>query len=290
MQGRDPSWLRLLALALLVAPTACGRTDFDPRSQAEYEKMWDLEDNDPVDGSCDKVDFLFVVDNSASMDDNQENLAASVPGFVAGIEDALAELRSIHVGVITTDGYVHNAAGCSLTGALVVQTGGHNSSARSCGPYAEGHPFMTGADDLDETLGCALAVGTSGSNREQPLTALRRAVSEHMTGPGDCNEGFLRDDALLVTVIVTDEDEPGYGPQTYEHLLDAKYGHDDNIVVVSLVNPMDQTCTPGGHAVLAPEITAFTGWFEHGLLGPICAPDYTPYFDRAVDIVKTACR
>lgn len=252
--------------------------------------MWELEDNDPVDGSCDKVDFLFVVDNSASMADNQSNLADSVPGFVAGLEDALSELRSIHVGVITTDGYQYNVPGCTLTGALVTHTGGQNSSNAACGPYAEGYNFITEADPLQESLSCALMVGTSGSSREQPLTALRRSTSDHLTGPGDCNEGFLRDDALLVVVMVTDEDEWGAGPATYEQLVEAKYGHDDNVVVVSLINPMDQSCGLRGHASLAPEIAGFTESFEHGLVGPICAPDYAPYFEQAIEVVKSACR
>src|SRR5688572_8631367 len=31
---------------------------------------------------CEKVDFLFVVDNSASMEDEQQNPVASFPGFI----------------------------------------------------------------------------------------------------------------------------------------------------------------------------------------------------------------
>ena len=38
---------------------------------------------------CGKVDFLFVIDNSGSMGDNQDNLIASFPGFINTIAQTL---------------------------------------------------------------------------------------------------------------------------------------------------------------------------------------------------------
>jgi hypothetical protein len=248
-------------------------------------------DEDPVQGGCDKVDFLFVVDNSPSMGAKQANLAASVPGFVAGLEEALGTLSSIHVGVTTTDAYVHNVQGCDVTGGLIVQTGGHNSSAAACGPYATGHAFMTEADPLEESFGCAIRVGTTGANFERPLTAIMRATSEPLLREGACNEGFLRDDALLVLVVVTDEDEALTADTVYDHVVDAKRGFDDNVVVVALVNEPGGECTPdGAHATYAPGVTGFAESFEHAFVGPVCADDYGPTFQQAIETVQRACR
>jgi hypothetical protein len=49
-------------------------------------------------------------------------------------------------------------------------------------------------------------VGTGGCGFEQPLEAARTALVQHI-GSGGPNAGFLRDDALLAIIFVTDEDD-----------------------------------------------------------------------------------
>jgi hypothetical protein len=66
---------------------------------------------EPVKG-CRKVDFLFVIDNSGSMSDEQQNLINSFPGFIQTIQDELEEAQDYHIMVIDTDAYVF--AGCEL--------------------------------------------------------------------------------------------------------------------------------------------------------------------------------
>src|SRR5690242_21671906 len=52
---------------------------------------------------CAKADFLFVIDNSGSMADEQDNLIASFPGFIDTIqqrsEEHTSELQS-HVNLV----------------------------------------------------------------------------------------------------------------------------------------------------------------------------------------------
>jgi len=55
---------------------------------------------------CEKVDFLFVVDNSGSMFDEQQKLAASFPAFISTIESTLAA-QDYHVMVVDTDGFMN---------------------------------------------------------------------------------------------------------------------------------------------------------------------------------------
>ena len=53
-------------------------------------------------------------------------------------------------------------------------------------------------------------MGAGGDGYERPMNAMEAAVRGDHAGPGQCNEGFLREDALLVLVIITDEwDGPG---------------------------------------------------------------------------------
>lgn len=158
---------------------------------------------------CVKVDLLFVIDNSGSMKDEQAQLIASFPVFVQEIQQQLADAESLHIGVVTTDEYAFNEAPCSgVLGGLVTETGGKDSSAAICGPYAGGR-FMTEQDDLPQRFACAGQVGTDGDGNERPIDAALYALGPGLAAKGACNDGFARDDALLVLVLITDEEEEG---------------------------------------------------------------------------------
>ena len=52
---------------------------------------------------CTKIDFLFVIDNSSSMRDEQQNLASSFPGFVQVMQQVV-DVTDYHVMVVSTSG------------------------------------------------------------------------------------------------------------------------------------------------------------------------------------------
>jgi hypothetical protein len=52
---------------------------------------------------CRKLDFLFVIDNSNSMANEQSLLIDAFPGFVAAIEAGLPQATDFHIGVTKTD-------------------------------------------------------------------------------------------------------------------------------------------------------------------------------------------
>ncbi|PRP93641.1 hypothetical protein ENSA7_80690 [Enhygromyxa salina] len=274
--------------------------------------MSDAGDAGPELG-CELVDLLFVIDNSGSMNDEQVNLVGSFPGFITEIQTQLADADSYHVGVITTDEYEYND-GCQDEGAMVIATGGADSSHAVCGPYADGHTYMTENDDLDVAFSCAAKVGTDGDGDERPMQTMQAALSKDMVEPGGCNEGFLRDDALLVIVIISDEEDdheldgctqkahPGSSGDPadwYEDVIAAKDGVEENIVVLSLIGPtgpdpevcpMLDKCVGGSDgAEIAERIVAFTTMFTNGFVGQICAPSYAGFFAEAVGVISTAC-
>lgn len=275
----------LLAACLgVVAASGCGRT---PVNVFLTDARSEETEIDPLENGCTKVDYLFVVDNSSSMADNQSKLAAGVHGFLQGVASVVDEVDSVHAGVITTDAYDHNTADCQRLGALVSRTGGHNSSDMDCGPFADGGRFLSEQDDIAAGLECLIKVGTTGSTNERPLHAVRHLVDPNGSVAA-CNEGFLRPDALLVLVFITDEDALA-GTGTYEALVDAKGGHDDAIVVVTIAHGEEGTCRPSGHARTASNLLAFTHEFEHGLAESICSGTYQASFERAAEVVKNAC-
>lgn len=262
-------------------------------------------DTPEVTRGCDRVDFLFVIDNSASMELVQQQVVDNFPVFIEGIQNTLTAVASYQVGIVTTDNYPAAPPECSGLSALVVQTGGTNSSAAVCGPYSEGFNFMTEADDLPSSFACAAQVGTLGDGFEKPMQAVEEAVLRVEGGPGQCNEGFIRDGALLVIVIITDEADgpndpegaipdgasPGTPASWFQTVVDAKGGLADNIVVLSLLNYADGSCPPQKPSFDGQNIADFTTMFgDNGFLGGICERDYGPIFASAIDVIDNACQ
>jgi len=260
---------------------------------------------------CQKVDVVFVIDNSGSMLDEQQNLVNSFPDFVSEMQAKLEDTESYHVGVITSDGNAFNTPGCNMHGALVTKTGGTGSSNQTCTPYASGKNYMDETDQLGQKFACAGQVGTMGDGNEQPMFALGQALTPAINGPGACNDGFIRPDALLVVVVITDEEDdheiaacaqdpqpgsPGEPGDWYNAVVGAKGGVEKNVVVLSLTGPVQPACPAldkcqGGidGAEVAARVVTFTQLFTYGSVGQICAPSYKQFFSDAIGTIDSAC-
>ena len=258
--------------------------------------------------SCRKMDFLFVIDNSLSMEREQTNLARSFPGFLAVIA---RELRAFdyHIMVVDTDAMTPGEAVAAerhepstpqevcdgtLGAGRRAQHGGDDCALSS------GERFM-GADqpELGATFQCMARVGTAGSSYEQPVGALLGATSAALEAPGGCNDSFLRDDAVLVATIVSDEDDTASNdePEDWRRsLLQVKQGDESALVLLGLVADENRpTGLPGGPCTDlgpggAPRLQAFVEGFSFGSLGAICADDYAPFFEQAVAVIGDACQ
>jgi hypothetical protein len=151
-----------------------------------------------------------VVDDSSGMLEEQQKY---LPLLVRQLEELPGGLPSLHVGVVSTDLGVgpHSIEQCTAFGAA----GALQNAPRVPGCVPPEGAFI--ADELDgagervrnyqgtlaETFMCIAAVGDRGCGFEQPLEAMRRALD----GSISKNIGFLRDDAFLAVVFLTDEDD-----------------------------------------------------------------------------------
>ncbi len=161
----------------------------------------------------DSLDLLFVVDNSETMAGRQLALKYSFARLLSYLEFAEGGLPDLHVGVVSTDMGVGDepVPGCSFAG---------DQGRLQAAPRLNGCPTLDGSflrdyrdgDDrdtnfgelpLDEAFSCISTLGTGGCQFEQPLEAMRRALD----GSNPANDGFLRPDAALGVVILTDEDD-----------------------------------------------------------------------------------
>ena len=184
-------------------------------------------DGDPMDGYCDFVDLLFVIDNSVSMQSYQEALALAFPQFANTLSQALPEGVNLHVGVTSSEmGYAGSGSTsisngvCTFTGDGMpsdnfyvtpdqqnTQTNG--AQGRLYQPAGAQHYFSLDIGDtaqlsaLESWFSDAAAIGTGGSNIEMTLAPAGWVGDPANTAT---NAGFLRDaGAVLVVFFMTDE-------------------------------------------------------------------------------------
>lgn len=270
---------------------------------------------------CTKVDFLFIIDNSVSMRDQQAALIASFPGFMATVQTTVAAKSDYHVLVADTDdwgrctssncqtgdmsadtlciapasGYACNTSfdTCDKTiGAGVVHPAGDGATNHPCTIGGGNRYMVEGEPDLAGTFACVAQVGLAGHPSERPMDSLVAAMSPELNGPGGCNEGFLRDDAILVITFISDDPwyEDADGPQQwYDAVVAAKGGNPDAVVVLGLT-PNFAGCQDGKGPPKGSHWSDFIAlWGGHGLEASVCSLDYAPFFQAAVDIIDEAC-
>ncbi len=200
----------------------------------------DCDDHNPnrqvACGACAQVDFLIVMDTSLSMTEEQRAFAAQLPWMVNVLKtgdhdgDGVADVEPIedlHVGVITPD------LGSGSWDVATCQRGfGDDGVLRStsgapldCAGFSIDPPYLEfSPEDGEDAIAsfvddwsCLVRAGVGGCGYEQPLEAALKAVTPAAStlrfrgdtlGHGDgLNRGFLRDDSLLVVLLVTDEDD-----------------------------------------------------------------------------------
>ncbi len=238
-----------------------------------------------------KIDFLFLVDNSGSMCEEQRNLTRNFRAFSDFLFEELGSAADYRIAVISTDMHApNNQVGRFLrepappvpslncrdedgnalapdtnacvelvdngTLPLVIQSGRDGNIGRDCA--GSPNPDQCAKDDLELKFRCLATLGTNGDGFEKGLEAMR--VSLSCNGPNAAQFGiccvdtngdgqvdsydpgcevpandpgpvFLRPDAVLVVIFVTDEDDcsdPATNPAA-SRLAICKYGVvDDN--------------------------------------------------------------
>ncbi len=123
------------------------------------------------------VDILWVIDNSATMSEEQDALVANFQDYADVLYETSVDYQ---IGIITTD--AEDDLGMLVGEVLSVNT-----------------------EDLDSVFTEQADVGIEGNREEQHLEAIRLATSDPALSAG--NSALFRQDADLQIVLLTDEDD-----------------------------------------------------------------------------------
>jgi len=279
-------------------------------------------DSDAGDGAaqkpgCTKMDILFVIDDSASMDCEQTQLGQAFPQFIQVLENYKTPANTqvqYRVGVTSTGRTLNYSvmnipiSEKGLDGSLKGVPGG--------GLWIDG-PGTDVATKFSQTA----HLGTGGPTYEMPLECMREALDKD--APGKVNEGFLRQDALFITVIITDEDDCSrtdnnfkigqdqcmLNPsahnlvplQEFKDYLDQRFGDNSRYVMVAIAGATDCTssavsaqCDPSdpyagamGAVRLQDYIANYTN--ANSLFSDICTQNMPTTLKTALDKMTVAC-
>ncbi|PID38945.1 MAG: hypothetical protein CSA65_04620 [Proteobacteria bacterium] len=214
----------LLALAATPLLLGCPSRSFEippPKGEQQTRKLYPQ--------SIEKdVDLLFVIDNSGSMEHEQIALQQNFGKLIdALVSDKLGnQLPNVHIGVVSSDLGVGNYTlpSCEIKGG----DGGKLQNAprvAGCTPPTDAFiksiegktniPNCSGdaTQCVKDAFSCIATLGINGCGFEMQLEAARRALDPKL----NLNPGFLRDDAFLAVVFITDEDDcSARNPQLFD--------------------------------------------------------------------------
>lgn len=183
-------FIAAFTLILSLLQVGCGNgaaTSFDiPQTQQNFGQKY-LYNN--------KVDIVFIVDNSVSMGQHQARLSAQIPTLVA----VLRGLKMDYNIVTISTSMGANGNGGQFLGSPTV--------------------LNNNTPNLESLLQQRIAQGEAGSNNERGLYSLEMALSPDYLSTGGA--GFLRDDALLAVIELSDEnDKSGQTAAYFANFLD----------------------------------------------------------------------
>jgi hypothetical protein len=160
----------VLPLALLL--TACQDQNF---SRARVS-------DDFMQSPSNQVDILWVIDNSISMQNEQQSVAVGAADFMTQLETTSMDF---HLGVISSDVDQENASAGVLLGNPPV--------------------LDPAVPDYQGAFAARVQMGTGGSDQEKGLQAAITAIRSPLADTR--NGGFIRDGAMLNIVVVSDEND-----------------------------------------------------------------------------------
>lgn len=237
---------------------------------------------------CQYVDVVLAVDNSSSMQEELDALRGPVfdsfPNALLAVGNGLLDFR---IAVIDA---------CNLPAAF------HDTGeSGSCGFSTGSNYMVSSSPDLPGEYACVTELTNAGyqgmpdqcsgdNDDEQPANA----AADALTDLAGLNPGFLREDAVLLVVAITDEDEkpiPAIPAEEIASKIIAAKGSVNNMVFMGIGG---QSLCAGayGTAIPATTLQGVTSVFEgagRGMFWDLCSGSLEEAFMSAIELVDSAC-
>lgn len=168
-----------------------------------------------------KVDILFVIDNSASMLQYQQRLSVKVPEMI----NTLNSLKMDYHVAVTSSTMATDANRYPMTRQIL------------------GSPKYLTSQNIN-LLASRLIVGESGSDTERSLDALKYVTGNYAATNAP---GFIRSDALFAVIFLGDEDDQS-----------SEFGNSNSNDFVNYMNQFKPDFKEGGRAWIANFIGSIT--------------------------------
>jgi hypothetical protein len=179
-----------------------------------------------------QLDLVVMIDNSPSMAPKQAKLRAQFPKLLEALKDPSTDsLPDLHVAIIDSDLGTGGAYPSGACGPKTLPDGTSSSygdqgrfqmiAATACGVIDPKAMFLTYSDgqptnfkgDINTVFAClASGLGTLGCGEEHQLQAFEWALVLKGVGNDAQQKQFLRPDAYLGLVFLSDEDDCSAAP------------------------------------------------------------------------------
>jgi hypothetical protein len=265
----------------------------------------------PTADECQKMDIVFVVDDSGSMEQEQSNLATNFPKFVSvleGFKTKSGAKLDYRLAVTTTGRDIKYSMEVPGFGSIPADEKGDNGAFKNTKSCGESKRWVDRADMGGASrFACLAKAGTSGPSIEMPLYALKLALNDRVAD--GTNKGFLRDDALLAVVVLSDEDDCSrednnftiqndvcssmanvHPVKEYADMLDVAAKGPGRWATAVIAG--DKKCTSSfGDAVEAKRLKDFVAIAgKNGTFSSICDGDLSGALQKALDTFDAACK
>ena len=248
-----------------------------------------------------EIDILFMIDNSSSMTPMQQKLYTQLPNFMS-VLTSIPNPPSLHVAVVSSDMGAPGDSTTSIMCSTFGDDGAFQSFPRSDStlnpPVAcanstlatppmqtdSNHTFISdedGVENFTNPIGsvfqCIALLGSAGCGFEHQLASIDRALGSDNFQPDSngvlqptppaTNVGFLRPEAYLGIVILTNEDDCSAPQNTLLYSLNAGGSNQQNIM--NALGPISNyRCNAFGHLCKDPANAASSALIEPPLNAP----------------------
>lgn len=156
----------------------------------------------------DKIDILWVVDNSGSMQSSQDNLGSEFNSFISNFSQKNFNYK---MAFTTTDAYrgrpeFRNNTNCIKFRDQILDQNCNVVNGKTASGYKILTPTIPGLSLIEDVFVHNTQVGVWGSGDERAFQSLKEVLSN----PINDQYSFLRSDSFLAVIIVSDENDTSW--------------------------------------------------------------------------------